>query len=187
MAAPDTSDPRIVRSRAQLVDALGTLLRSRDARDVSVSALCAEAGVSRPTFYQHFAGVDDVAVAGVERRFAGLRAGLADGPDAPYRLLVAFLTELDRERDTWRHTIGSGNASAASRDAVEGWFAERLAERAPDAGPVAVRYAAGGFLAAVRAWLRDESTSERPDAEALAAQLVELASRVLGTRSSVTP
>ncbi len=184
MAAPDTSDPRILRSRAQLVDALGTLLHSRDARDVSVSALCAEAGVSRPTFYQHFTSVDDVAVAGIERRFADLRARLVDGPDAPYRLLVAFLSELDRERETWRRTIGSGNAS---RDAVETWFAQRLAERAPDAGPVAVRYAAGGFLAAVGAWLREEATPERLGAEALAAQLVELASRVLGTRSSVTP
>ena len=186
MAAPDTPDPRVMRSRAQLVDALGTLLRSRTAGDISVSALCAEAGVSRPTFYQHFASVDDVAVASIERRFAGLKAGLAEGPDTPYRLLVAFLSDLDAERATWWQTIGSRTAYAGSRDAVETWLADRLAERSPEAGPVAVRYAAGGFLAAVRAWLREEAAADRLDAETLAARLVELASQVLGTRSRVT-
>jgi AcrR family transcriptional regulator len=186
MAAPDTSDPRVARSRSQLIDALATLLRGCDARDVSVSALCAEAGVSRPTFYQHFASVDDVAVAGIERRFVDLKAGLADGPDAPYRLLVAFLSALDAERDTWRRTIGCGNAFSASRDAVETWLAERFAERAPDAGSVAVRYAAAGFLGVVRAWLVEEATPDRQDAETLAARLVELSSGVLGTGSRLT-
>ncbi len=185
MAAPDTTDPRVARSCAHLVDALGTLLRSHDARDISVSALCAQAGVSRPTFYQHFGSVDDVAVLGVERRFAGLRAGLGAGPDAPYRLLVAFLTELDGERETWRRTIGNRAASAACRDAVEGWLAARLAERTPDGDPVAVRYAAAGLLGVVRAWLVAEE-SERQGPDALAEQLVELASRVLGTGSRVT-
>jgi AcrR family transcriptional regulator len=180
VAASDTSDPRSVRSRTQLADALGTLLRTHDARDISVSGLCAEAGVSRPTFYQHFASVDEVAVAGIERRFADLRAALPPGPDVPYRLLVAYLTALDDERDTWRRTIGCAGGLPAARDAVEGWFADRLAERAPDAGPVAVRYAAAGFLGAVRAWLLEPDGPDRQGPADLAALLGELSSRVLG-------
>jgi AcrR family transcriptional regulator len=167
-----------VRSRAHLIEALGELLHDCDTREVTVSALCARAGVSRPTFYQHFSSVDDVAVAGIEQRFAALKAALPEGPDAPRRLLVAFLAELDDRRETWRRTIGGGGA--ASRDAVEAWLAARLAERAPGAGPVAVRYAAAGFLGAVRAWLAEDDSPERPDGEAMAAQLAELASRVLG-------
>ncbi len=167
------------RSRAQLTDALGEMLRCPDGRTISVSALCATAGVSRPTFYQHFTSIDDVAVASVQRRFARLLAEVPEGPDAPYQLLVAFLTDLDADRGPWRRTIGGDHALVATREAVETWFASRFAERSPSASPVEVRYAAAGFLSAVRSWLQDDGP-ERPSAAALAADLVEIAHRVLG-------
>ena len=179
---PDTSDdPRVGRSRAQLSEALTVLLRTRDARDISVSALCTEAGVSRPTFYQHFASLDEVAVAVIEGRFRRLRAELPeeDGPDTSYRLLLAWLTELDGERAAWQRTIGSGTAFAASRDAVEAWLVEQLAHRAPDASPAVLGYAAAGFLGAVRRWLLQDAGPERPSAAELAASLVEVSARVL--------
>lgn len=184
---PDTpSDPRAERSRAQLTDALGTLLRARDPREISVSELCTEAGVSRPTFYQHFASLDEVAVAGIEVRLCQLRVELPDAgrddAETSYRLLHAWLEELDAERETWQRTIGSGTAFSASRDTVETWLADRLAQRAPEAAAPALRYAAAGFLGAVRAWLLQEPGSDRASAAELAGSLVDLSARVLAHR-----
>lgn len=190
----DTScDPRVARSRSQLTDALTTLLRTREPREISVSALCAEAQVSRPTFYQHFASIDEVAVAGIERRFQRLRAELpdADGPETSYLLLLAWLNELDGESGSWRRTIGSGTAFSASRDAVEAWLVHQLAQRAPDAAPSVLSFAAAGFLGAVRSWLLQDAGPERPSAAELAASLVDVSTRVLspavGTRSTLEP
>ncbi|GAA4742560.1 TetR/AcrR family transcriptional regulator [Nocardioides endophyticus] len=184
-------DPRVERSRAQLTDALTTLLRTREPREISVSALCTEAGLSRPTFYQHFANLDEVAVAGIEGRFRHLRAELpeADGPETSYRLLLAWLIELDGERDAWQRTIGSGMAFSASRDAVEAWLVQQLAQHAPSATPPVLRYAAAGFLGAVRSWLLQDAGPDRPSAAELAASLVDVSARVLaptvGTRSTL--
>jgi AcrR family transcriptional regulator len=176
------SDTRSSRSRGQLVDALRSLLSSTDPGDISISSLCAEAGVSRPTFYQYFTSLDEVAVAGIERRFVELRAALpADlcGPDAARELLTRFLTELDGERPAWRRTIGSGTGMVGTRDAVEGWFSDRLAEKVPDADPVVLRYAAAGFLGVVRAWLRQDPGPDRPTPEDLATTLGDISQRLL--------
>ena len=105
--------------------------------------------------------------------------------------MLAWLTELDGERDAWQRTIGSGTAFSASRDAVEAWLVQQLAQRAPGATPPVLRYAAAGFLGAVRGWLLQDSGPDRPSAAELAASLVDVSARVLsptaGTRSTLGP
>ena len=47
-------------SQARIAEAMSRLLEKKPFSSVSISELCREAGVSRPTFYSQFASTDDV-------------------------------------------------------------------------------------------------------------------------------
>ena len=59
----ESTDPRALRTRKALVDAVLTLLNDHDATDLNVSQIVKEAGVSRQVFYQHFADRDALILA----------------------------------------------------------------------------------------------------------------------------
>ncbi len=65
-------DPRAPRTRAAILAAFAELLRS-GRTDATVRDIVASAGVSRATFYTHFASVDEVAVEMLGSHFARLR------------------------------------------------------------------------------------------------------------------
>ncbi|GAA2228147.1 TetR/AcrR family transcriptional regulator [Herbiconiux moechotypicola] len=54
-----SSDPRVVRTRAGILAAVHELVAAGD--ELSVSAIVRTAGVSRASFYSHYAGLDDLA------------------------------------------------------------------------------------------------------------------------------
>ncbi|MGO1957798.1 TetR/AcrR family transcriptional regulator [Microbacterium sp.] len=76
-------DARIVRTREALVQAIDQSLRGGTEKLPTITELCATAGISRPTFYQHFRDVPSlVAAAGVDELqhlFDGVSRELPDG------------------------------------------------------------------------------------------------------------
>ena len=62
------TNPIVVRSRASLVAAAVQLLAEKQAADISITDVVVTAGMSRPTFYQHFADLAELlATVGVEK------------------------------------------------------------------------------------------------------------------------
>lgn len=53
-------DPRALKSRASLRDALLRLLDRRAFEQITIKELAAEAGVSYPVFFRQFAGTDEL-------------------------------------------------------------------------------------------------------------------------------
>src|ERR1700691_2916180 len=53
-SATETSDPRIVRSRRMLIEALVRLLIKKEFEDISVQEISDEATLNRATFYLHY-------------------------------------------------------------------------------------------------------------------------------------
>jgi len=177
-------DVRAERSRSELIKALRVQLHERDHREISVSSVCTQAGLSRPTFYQHFASLDELAVAGIEERLAALqREDSTDKRPTSYDAVVRFLDELDSDRGVYRHVIGSDALFTSPRDAVEDWLVVRLVEdhQGPVEDPSSIRFAAGGVLSLVRGWLLQEpSDPDRPTSKELADDMWRLASLVVG-------
>lgn len=111
-----TEDPRQARTRQALSDALRRLLAARPLGEISVAALCREAGVHRTTFYGHAQGVEDLLVDLIGREID--QAATVDVPaemalpDAAARYTGALGQLLDRvaaERPLFRSLLSSSS------------------------------------------------------------------------------
>ena len=68
------TDPRVLRSRRMLTDALSTLLKKREYEDISVQEIADEATLNRNTFYLHYPDKGALLQAMTEDRFRDLIA-----------------------------------------------------------------------------------------------------------------
>ncbi len=69
---PETVDPRILRTRRMLSDALGRLLNQKAFGDISVQEIADEAALNRGTFYLHYLDKGALLQAMTETRFRDL-------------------------------------------------------------------------------------------------------------------
>jgi AcrR family transcriptional regulator len=67
-----TSDPRILRSRRILEETLLTLIEQQDLTSLSIADVTREAGVSRSTFYDHYADLHELAESACTEMFETL-------------------------------------------------------------------------------------------------------------------
>ncbi|MFT7623347.1 MAG: TetR/AcrR family transcriptional repressor of nem operon [Myxococcota bacterium] len=82
-------------NRDKLIEAMQTLSLCKGFPATTVDEVCAEAGVSKGSFYHHFDSKDDVGHAALDGFFKGLVGGLTTGPftpiDDPVQRLHAFV------------------------------------------------------------------------------------------------
>src|ERR1700675_2525870 len=67
-----TTDPRILRSRRMLMDALASLLIKKEFEDISVQEIADESTLSRTTFYLHYPDTTSLLQAMTGARFRDL-------------------------------------------------------------------------------------------------------------------
>jgi len=134
-AAPD--DPRAARSKRALIAAGTALLDEHELDELSITQVVAAAGVTRPTFYQHFGDLAELAraaaVARLDTEFERHEpAGPAPG-DWLARiepLVRALLDHLAAHRDFYRRVLRGPRSGTAVNAAVD-LVARRILERSP--------------------------------------------------------
>lgn len=123
LAAVDNA--RVDRTTKRLVDAYVELAASEEG--VSVSSLCAHAGVGRSTFYTHFATLDQLASAAIRDAIAGGRNDDVKRR-AEHRLRSAQITTMGARElvertqkvgDLIRQSIARGSREAVQADLIE--------------------------------------------------------------------
>jgi AcrR family transcriptional regulator len=156
-------DPRQLKSRAALIAAAITLVDERDVADISVTDLAARAGLTRMTFYQHFADRDALLqAAGVER----FEAALVDfgAGEGQRRGLVAgsqVLLDLLAQNRVFYQRLLSGTSGIQTYQAIQTFLGIRIAIAASFEGielDEAQRlFLGGGAMAHISRWLSDDA------------------------------
>lgn len=181
------TDPRLTRSREVLLAAITTSLDRPGDEQPSITELCAAAGVSRPTFYQHFGDVDSLVEAAAVDRMHALFAAVvpvASGDEwerAVPRVVEGLLDGLLVHDHFYRRVLSGGTARSV-QESVVAFLAQRLLTFSPlaaeDPGGDHARVERfATFLAAGTTWLVVgwllEGDSRRPVADA-ATDIAEL-------------
>lgn len=179
------ADARTKRTRRLLADALISLGAEGDVDEIAVGALVSEAGVSRSTFYQHFASKDDFLVRSwVELLSATETAYVAHYPDRadilPSRPIfhhVAAASEFVRsliKSEVYPRQMMAGETRL--REIAESNLKRRMPDWSNERRREAAVFIAAGFVGLLRWWM--ESGLRQPP-DKMQAAFEKLAASVL--------
>jgi len=173
-SALETTDPRIVRSRRMLLEALGKLLREKEFDDISVQDIADEASLNRATFYLHYADKNALLQAMTEARFRDLiaRRGLSfTDCDGALRAIALGVCDYLAETTGCPSQLTRMPLEGSIIPVVEGIFREGAAHHAPVPGvdvALLATTAAWAIFGAARRWYE---TPDRIPAEEMAARI----------------
>lgn len=173
-------DLRAARSRSAIRQAFLTLIAARGYDAVGVKAICARAGVSRTTFYAHFAGKDDLKRHGVDhmRRQIEVSVGSITGAAPPFAFSFALFEHAKAHLRLYRGLAGSRGGAIALEALREVLLtlvkADLVRRRTAVAGrSLAIRYYVGAFMGVLTWWLEAGAKSSPAEVDAAFRALAE--------------
>ncbi|GAA2516546.1 MAG: TetR/AcrR family transcriptional regulator [Kocuria sp.] len=120
-------DIRVTHTRSTIREACLELLEAHDARSITISQLCKQAGISRGTFYQHHCGLEDVYADIVRQELARTAKDLDEFEGTPGHDPLERLVTFVHARGTGPVVMISNQQLASRvRPIVEQWLTERI-------------------------------------------------------------
>lgn len=179
-----SGDPRVVRTRQAILEAVETLANGDE--PITVAAIVRTAGIGRSSFYTHFSGIDELAVTVLSGVFEAIgaedlelrRHRIVSGAEAARVAQVRLVGHLVQNRALYASMLTLPFTSAVYTKAVEGYAAQVRATIAllPEiphglsADAVAI-YTASGSLGLLAHWIRSD---DPVPADVLVDQLMSL-------------
>jgi AcrR family transcriptional regulator len=178
----ETTDPRILRSRRMLMEALVRLLTQKEFEDISIQEIADEATLNRATFYLHYPDKNALLQAMTAARFRDLiaRRGLSfTDCDGALRAIALGVCDYLAETTGCPTQLAKMPLEGSIIPVVEGMFLEGAAhhETAPgvDSALLATT-AAWAVFGAARRWFQ---TRDRIPAEEMAAKIETMVKPIL--------
>ena len=111
-------DPRVLRTRRLLQDALLSLARERSLDEISVADVADRATVNRSTFYQHYPDTDTLLADALDAQAALVGADLTQihpgvGTRTPPDVLVRYATHVAENVSLYRSALGEHGSPVA--------------------------------------------------------------------------
>jgi AcrR family transcriptional regulator len=177
-----TTDPRILRSRRMLMDALASLLIKKEFEDISVQEIADEAGLNRATFYLHYPDKNALLQAMTGARFRDLierRAITFTDCHGALRAIALGVCDYLAEQAGCPTQLARMPLQVSIIPVVEGMFKEGLVLHgtAPGVdGALLATTAAWAVFGAARHWFQ---TPDRIPAEEMAIRIETMVTSVL--------
>ena len=181
----ETVDPRILRSRRMLIEALARLLNRKEFDDISIQEIADEATLNRATFYLHYPDKDALLQAMTEARFRDLtaRRGLSFANcDGALRAIALGVCDYLAENTGCPSQLAKMPLERSIIPVVEGMFREGATHHGvpPGTDPeLMAATAAWAIFGAARRWFQ---TPNRIPAEEMAATIEKLVKPILITQ-----
>jgi AcrR family transcriptional regulator len=172
--AAEAIDPRILRSRAMLMESLLRLLARKEFNDISIQEIADEAGLNRATFYLHYPDKDALLQAMTIARFRDLiaRRGLSfTNCDNALRAIALGVCDYLAASTACPTQLNKMSLENSIIPAVEGIFREGAANHEIPDGvdhEMLATTTAWAIFGAARRWFQ---TPDRIPAEEMAARI----------------
>lgn len=173
----EPTDPRILRSRRMLMDALARLLNQKEFDDISIQEIADEATLNRATFYLHYPDKSALLQAMTAARFSELiaRRGLSfSNCDGALRAIALGVCDFLAENTSCPSQLAKMPLENSIIPVVEGMFRMGAEKHQTQPGTdleLLASTAAWAVFGAARRWYQ---TSDRVPAEQMAAKIEEM-------------
>ena len=184
--AAENTDPRVLRSRQMLMEALLRLLSRKEFDDISIQEIADEATLNRATFYLHYPDKNALLQAMTAHRFRDLiaRRGLSfTNCDGALRAIALGVCDYLAETTGCPSQLAKMPIEGSIIPVVEDMFQEGAAKHAmiPGTDPnLLAATAAWAIFGAARRWYQ---TPDRVSAEEMAAKIEAMVKPIFLTAS----
>ena len=167
MKQVNESDRRVIRTRAELIQALHALIQEKPYERITVQDILDRANIGRTTFYTHFLDKDDLLVSAIPDDILGFD----EGSDSLIPSLIPIFAHAQENRTLFRALMGSEGITLVHKmgheKTVQNWLnhIEGLREKGiqiPLQPMVVAQYLTGAFMSLLKWWL-DEKIPHSPE------------------------